>query len=146
MDHATLLSDPIAEIDEIVADIGIKAFGERLKRVDQTPLDVHHTFAPGLYIRTMRIPAGTLLLGASHKTEHTCHYEGDITVWSMHGCRRFAGSGDVVSVPGDQRLGYAHADTVWSTVHDNPDDCRDMAALEARLVVEPIPAMFGGAA
>lgn len=146
MDSLTLLDDAVSLIGKRLAEAGIHVFAEELCGIEQRSLLVEHSFAPGLYIRTMHIPADTVLVGASHLTEHSCHYEGDITVWSMHGCKRFTGSGDVVSVPGDQRVGYAHADTVWSTVHSNPDDCRNLATIEARLVVEPIPAMFGGAA
>lgn len=93
-----------------------------------------HTFADGQVARTILIPAGTVLTGGVHKTEHlnVCH--GDITVWTEQGMRRLTGCHVLKSLPGAKRVGMAHADTWWTTVHLNADNERDVTVLEDRLI------------
>lgn len=97
-------------------------------------LDTWHHFADGLVARTIFIPAGTVLTGAAHKAEHLNISHGDITVWTEAGMRRLTGHHVLSSLPGAKRAGLAHADTWWTTVHTNPGNLRDIAALEDALV------------
>lgn len=41
-----------------------------------------------------------------------------------------------ISPAGTQRLLSTYSDTVWITVHANPDNCRDIETLERRLVTD----------
>jgi hypothetical protein len=100
-------------------------------------LEAWHNFADGLVARTIRIPAGTLLTGAPHKAEHLNVCSGDITVWTEQGMRRLTGHHVIEALPGAKRVGMAHADTWWTTVHLNPGNERDIAALENALVEQP---------
>ena len=99
-------------------------------------LDTWHHFADGLVARTIMIPAGACLTGAVHKAEHlnVCH--GDITVWTEQGMRRLTGYHVLPSLPGAKRVGLAHAQTFWTTVHANPANERDIAVLEDALVAD----------
>jgi hypothetical protein len=105
-----------------------------LLQLPQETLETVHHFADGLVSRTIRIPAGTLLTGAPHKSEHlnVCH--GDITVWTEDGMRRLTGYHVLPSKPGAKRVGQAHGETFWTTIHANPTNCRDIEALEDMLV------------
>jgi hypothetical protein len=97
-------------------------------------LDTWHHFADGLVARTILIPAGACLTGAVHKTEHLNIACGDITVWTEAGMRRLTGYHVITSLPGAKRVGLAHADTYWTTVHLNPANESDIAKLEDALV------------
>ncbi|HNB45147.1 MAG TPA: hypothetical protein PLL72_13180 [Burkholderiaceae bacterium] len=97
-------------------------------------LGTWHHFADGLVARTILIPAGTVLTGAAHKAEHLNIAVGDITVWTEAGMRRLTGHHVLPSQPGAKRVGYAHADTWWTTVHANPKNERDVSVLEDTLV------------
>lgn len=99
---------------------------------EQVETPTRHYFAPGLYAREMFIPAGAVLTGAVHKTEHLAVFVGDITVWTEHGMTRLTGHHTFVSKPGAKRVGFAHADT-WCTGFF-PTDKTDVAELEADLV------------
>lgn len=98
-------------------------------------LDTWHHFADGLVARTIFIPAGSTLTGAEHRAEHlnVCH--GDITVWTEQGMQRLTGYHVLPSLPHAKRVGYAHADTWWTTVHANPENERDIEKLEDALVI-----------
>lgn len=100
-------------------------------------LDTWHHFAEGLVARTILIPAGTCLTGAAHKSEHLNICHGDITVWTEHGMQRLTGYHVLPSFPGAKRVGQAHADTYWTTVHTNPNNERDVAAIENTLLDNP---------
>jgi hypothetical protein len=92
----------------------IKRLEAMLLQHEQVELPTKHYFSPGLYAREMFIPAGTVLTGAVHKTEHLCIFVGDITVWTEGGMKRLTGHHTFISKPGAKRVGYAHADT-WTT-------------------------------
>jgi hypothetical protein len=99
-------------------------------------LDTWHHFAEGLVARTIMIRAGTCLTGAAHREEHLNICHGDITVWTEAGMRRLTGHHVLPSMPGAKRVGLAHVDTYWTTVHLNPDNGRNIDAIEDRLTHE----------
>lgn len=59
---------------EAVSDLmtldGIKEVADQLLDLPQVDVQVKHSFAPGVYIREMIIPAGTFVIGNEHRTEH----------------------------------------------------------------------------
>jgi hypothetical protein len=99
-------------------------------------LETWHHFADGLVARTILIPAGTTLTGAEHKAEHLNICHGDISVWTEAGMKRLTGHHVLASLPAAKRVGHAHADTWWTTVHLNPGNERDITKLEDALVVD----------
>ena len=98
-------------------------------------LKTEHRFTEGLYIREMRAPAGSLIIGHLHRD--ACPnfiLKGKILV-VMNGSATLAQAGDtVISCPFVRKLGQVLEDCVWTTVHANPDNCTDIATLEARLL------------
>jgi len=84
----------------------------------QIPLEVTHVFSDGLYSRTMRIPKGTLLTGAIHRRAHlSVVLQGRISVYTETGTEQYEAPCLFSSPPGTKRVGYAHTDTIWVTVH-----------------------------
>lgn len=114
---------------------------ERLERIllqgPQVDLPMKHYFAPGIYAREMFIPAGTVLTGDVHKTEHIATFVGDITVWTDDGMKRLIGHHTFSSKAGAKRVGYAHSDTYCTGYFPNPDEERDVRVLEERLCENP---------
>lgn len=101
---------------------------------EQISPEVIHHFAPGIYMREMRIKKGTLLTGKIHKTEHLCVLNGDIEIASEDGKGRFTGYLTFLSKPGVKRIGYAHEDTVFTTVHATYET--NIEKLESALAVD----------
>ena len=87
--------------------------------------------------RTILTPARTMLTGAEHLAEHLNICHGDITVWTEAGMRRLTGYHVIPSQPGAKRVGWAHADTHWTTIHANPTNERDPVKLAALFVESP---------
>ena len=102
-----------------------------VSKLPQACCPVWHHFAPGLYARQMFIPAGTVLTGAVHKTEHLCIVSGDIDVTTDEGVRRITALQLVIkSAPGAKRAGFAHRDTYWTTVHATDETDLDKLVVE----------------
>jgi quercetin dioxygenase-like cupin family protein len=98
-----------------------------------------HHFAPGIYLRELEIPAGTLLTGRTHTTEHYCIVsKGRIAVWTEQGMKMLEAGAHLPSYPGAKRVGLTLEHTVWTTIHLNPDDEQDLAVIEAKLFAEPM--------
>ena len=96
-------------------------------------LEVKHHFAPGIYARELFIPAGTLLTGKVHKTEHlNILVKGRIEISNMGESREMIAPQTFVSPPGTKRAGYAHEDTIWITIHATEET--DLEKLEHDLV------------
>jgi len=131
MDELALLPqtptrEQIQRLEAELLDAEAQGFGVKLETT--------HYFSPGIYAREIFIPAGTVLTGAQHKTEHLVLFVGDITVWHEGQMVRVTGHQTLVSKPGAKRVGFAHEDTFCTGFFPNPDECRDVRELEMRFV------------
>lgn len=92
-----------------------------------------HYFADDLYARELFIPKGTLLTGKIHRTTHlNIISKGEISVMTEEGVKRLKAPCTIVSKPGMKRVGYAHEDTVWTTIHGTEET--DLEVLEQKLI------------
>lgn len=80
---------------------------------------VTHRFTPGLYIREIHIPAGTLLTSMEHRFEHPFVIsQGRIEVFSeTEGAVTYDAPHCGITQPGTRRGMLAITDTVWTTFH-----------------------------
>lgn len=113
----------------------LDALEAQMRTYPQVDIPPRHYFAKGLYAREITIPRGTLLTGKIHTTQHiNIISRGDITVLTEQGPKRVTAPCTLISPPGTKRLGYAHEETVWTTIHANPDDLTDPDVLESILI------------
>jgi hypothetical protein len=99
-------------------------------------LPVVHRFTPGLYVREIFMPAGTLIATKTDKTEHPYVVtKGRVTVFTdAVGIELIEAPHVGITKPGTRRVLFIHEDTIWLTFHANPDDGTDLAAIEQRLI------------
>ena len=93
-----------------------------------------HRFAKGLYAREITIPAGSLITGKLHTTQHlNIISEGRISVYSPgEPVRHITAPYTFIAEPGARRLAYTHERTVWTTIHATEET--DITRLEATLI------------
>ena len=104
-----------------------------MKKYPQVEITPVHYFAKGLYAREIFIPKGTLLTGKIHRTEHlNIISKGDISVVTEEGTKRITAPFTMIAKPGTKRVGYAHEDTVWTTVHATEET--DLEKIELELI------------
>ncbi len=112
---------------------------DRLERellaMPQADIRTQHVFLPGIYERTITIPPWTVLTGAGHKTPYTVRLEkGTIAVNTDAGMKILTAPCEFAAPAGVKRVGRVFGEEViWTDVYANPDNCRDLAALESRL-------------
>jgi len=107
---------------------------EGLATEPQTDCPLKHYFAPGVYVREIFMPAGTIVIGKIHKTEHfNIIQRGLCYLFNEDGSRQILQSPlTFVSPPGKQKVLYICEDTIWSTVHITQE--RDLEKLEVQLI------------
>jgi len=86
---------------------------------DNTLCPLKHSFAPGIYVREIFIPKGTILTGKIHKHEHPNFLmSGKVEVYTENGGLEILQAPlAMISKAGTKRVIYAMEDTVWITVH-----------------------------
>ena len=90
-----------------------------LSKLPRVELPVTHAFTPGMYIREIKIPAGTMLTSMTHKTEHPFVLsKGSIKVTSDNeGSVIYEAPHTGITKPGTRRALHAITDVVWTTFH-----------------------------
>lgn len=113
----------------------INTLETRMKQLPQVELPVRHYFADGLYLREMFIPKGTLMTGIVHKFESM-----DIVSYGMMAVINEKGEASrimapctIFSPPGIKKAGYALENTLWTSIHANPTNERNIRILEETL-------------
>jgi quercetin dioxygenase-like cupin family protein len=110
----------------------------------QVEIKTTHYFAPGVYMRQIFIPKGVTVTGKIHKTEHlNILSQGELSVWTEDGVKRLKASTVIKSKPGIKRVGFAHEDSVWITVHHNPEGETDTDKLEEMLIAKTFEEALG---
>lgn len=116
-----------------------------MRELPQVEIPTSHTFGPGFYARTITIPAGSVLTGKVHATEHVFILsKGDITLVTEDGRQRVQAPFQTIARAGLKRAGYAHTECVVTNVHITTET--DLQKLEADLIVPEVPAVEQSAA
>jgi len=108
-----------------------------LKNLPQVACPLTHLFAPGVYLRQITMPAGTLVIGKIHRTEHFNVIErGKFAIRHDDGrVETLQAPVTFVSKAGVQKVLYIIEDTVWKTIHATSET--DLEKLEALLIEAP---------
>jgi hypothetical protein len=94
-----------------------------------------HSFAKGLYVRQIKVPAGVLLTGAIHKYSHAFFLlKGDISILTDGGVKRIKAPATFITPAGTKRVVYHHADTIVTTVHST--DKTNVEEIEEELIAK----------
>ncbi len=134
--NATLSLAPLF-VDETPSEIreGVTELAEQLKTLPQEELPVQHDFLDGVYMRTVVMKAGLIVIGKIHKQEHVAIIsKGSATVLTEHGVQEITAPYMFKSPPGARRALRIHEDMVWTTVHRS--DHTDLVSLEEQLIAK----------
>lgn len=119
----------------------VERLQSEMASMPQAELTTEHQFSPGMYLRKVFRPAGTLIVGKVHKEPHffLCA-KGEIIAWTESGMKRLQ-AGDVVeSKPGTKRVTLAVTDAIGITIHKT--DKTDLDEIEAELIEPDTTALF----
>ena len=140
-----LIVDPLGAAVPVVAQASAltvpgRDIREKLARLEAAlfsghtlDLPVKHHFARGVYARELFVPKGTVIVGKIHKySQVNIVSRGDMSVLTEDGIKRVKAGEHIVSGAGIKRAGYAHEDTVWTTIHGTHET--DLDRLEDELI------------
>lgn len=124
----------------------ILAFESRLRQCpgawegDSDVCPLTHEFPPGLYVRTIRIPAGTVLTGKLHRHEHPniLRYGTVRVATEFGGVELLRGPMFMISKGLTKRALVAITDLVWTTIHPNPNNHTDPKKIEQEIIVQDL--------
>ena len=118
----------ILHFEEFLDFIGGKAF----------EVEEHHNFSDGVYVRSVHLKKGDLLVGKIHKTEHSnILSKGDVSVLTEWGYERLTVENTPLiwkSQPWTKRVVYAHEDSFWTVIH--PTNETDLAKIEDEVIAK----------
>ena len=106
---------------------------QELLQMPQVELPIEHYQIDGVYVRSMFIPAGTILTGKIHNFESIAILaKGRIRITNGTESYIISEGHIMVDKPGVKRLGYAETDVIFITVHRT--DNTEIEAIEKELV------------
>ena len=100
----------------------------KMLEVEQKLMEIPEQIDPGVthfmhgdtYIRSMFIPAGLLIVGRIHATDHICMIEGDIYVSDEFSDEHYQGFTMFHSPRGSKRIVRTERDSRFTTIHHIP--------------------------
>jgi hypothetical protein len=91
---------------------------QEIREMPQVSCPVEHYQVDGVYVRSMFIPAGTILTGKIHNFENIAILaQGTIRVSNGTDSYILTAPHIMVDKPGVKRIGYAETDVTFITVH-----------------------------
>ncbi len=105
-----------------------------LEKHPKVECPVTHRFTPGLYIRELHVPHGTLVITKIHKTEHPFVVsQGKLRVLTEKGgCEIIEAPHTGITKPGTRRIALAIEDVIWTTFH--PTALTDVDEIEDLII------------
>lgn len=131
-DLTSVSADELATV-KVPSREEIQRLQTELMAGQQVELTTEHYFNGGMYCRKVFRPAGTIIVGKIHKSDHffMCT-SGEIIAWSEKGMVTLK-AGDVIeSKAGTKRVTLAVVDSIGITVHKT--DKTDLDEIEAELI------------
>lgn len=111
----------------------IKGDGKNMLR-ESEEMEIIDDFTNGVYIRRMDVKKGTIVSGCIHNESHSWFLiHGTVLVADKNGLKCFKAPYYTKSNEGDQRIIEVLEDAIWVNTHSNPDNGRDIKAIEKRL-------------
>lgn len=107
----------------------IEEIGTAMQELDQVECPVTHRFGPGIYIREVFMPKGTLAIGHHQNFEQmNIFVKGKVTVVDDNGELKDLEAPMTFMGPPGRKIGYIHEDVVWQNVYATNE--RDIETLE----------------
>lgn len=103
-----------------------------LEKVEAT---YEHYFADGVYARVMKCPAGALVIGKPHRTEHiSILLKGSCTITNDDGSLTFLEAPAIAVTPaGKKKMALVHDEMWFVNVH--PTTTQDLDEIEKKVII-----------
>jgi hypothetical protein len=117
----------------ITFDDKISNLGTAMQSLEQVSCPVVHRFGPGIYIREVTIPAGSVAVGHHQKLEHNNIFlKGKVTMLNADGSTTNISAPMIFTSKPGRKIGYVHEDVVWLNVYATEE--KDIEKLEEQFL------------
>jgi hypothetical protein len=108
-----------------------------MKRLPQVDCPLVHRFTPGLYVREIHVPAGTLVISKIFKAEFPFIIsQGKVSIWVEGvGVKKLEAPYFSITKAGMRRIIFHHTDVVLTTLH--PTNLTDINQIEDEVIYNP---------
>jgi hypothetical protein len=121
-----LFAPKVPTPEEIAGASDVERLEYQLAQMPDGYFPTQHLFLPGMYVRKIFMPAGSLLTSMQHKTTHPFVIAaGRLRVMDQVGAVEYEAPFVGVTEAGTKRVLYIHEDTTWLTFHANPENISD---------------------
>ena len=116
---------------------------DAMGRLPQIEMVTRHHFCDGLYLRELEQPAMSVVVGKIHKREHyLIVLRGRIAIRQGEDTRTLEAGAIVKSEAGTKRAILAVEDSVYMTVHPNPENMESLGKIEDELIIPEAASLF----
>jgi len=120
-------------VNNVATQDNIYKLQDIIKGMPQVTGETRHHFSDGMYARELFIPAGTVVVGALHKSQHLYMVvKGKCKVSSQYETVKIEAPYIGETIPGTKRVIYAETDCVW--IGFFPTQLTDIDEIEAALI------------
>lgn len=114
---------------------GISRVKAEMAKLPQVEQPLRHDFLPGLYLRTIINPKGSIVGTKIHREANVSTIlRGKLQCITEDGLETLTAPCQFITTPGTERILYAVEETEFSTVHPNPLNLTDTDELERRII------------
>jgi hypothetical protein len=114
---------PVSLVGQVRSQPELDKITAVLLTLPQAPHEMKHSFAPGIYLREIKMFKGTVLIGYQHKTEHfNVVLSGRASVYMDGKVHQIVAPCYFKSDCGVQKVLHIHEDMIWFTIHANPSN------------------------
>ena len=132
------LQNRMIDFEKYVNELPGALVGDSPEYLAKCPLT--HTFADGMYIRSIFLPKDMIFVTKIHKKTHPYFIlSGKVSVLTTEGLVILEGPFSGITEAGTKRVIYTHEDTVWTTVHASHET--DFNKLEEELIAKSFEEM-----
>jgi len=122
-----------SQIIEAATQLSVPDLEAKMLALPQVECPVVHHFGPGIYIREVTIPAGTLAIGHTQRFEHlNILLKGAVSMIGEDGQIKILRAPLLFTGPPGRKFGYALEDTIWQNIYATEE--RDIETLEATFI------------
>lgn len=124
----------------------IVEFEEKVKQIPGAlgpdPFPLEHSFADGLYIRKLTVPAKTLTVTKIHAVNHAFFLQkGTISVLTEEGIKKYTAPFQGITKAGTKRIIYHHDEVIFTTVHSTKET--DINKIEVEVIADDFDDLRG---
>lgn len=129
-DIETVTDGLVAPFNSAFTESDIQKLEAAFLDLPQADCPITHRFAPGIYIREVRMPAGSYVIGHHHTTDHlNIMLSGHLTILNEDGTKTDLKAPQTFIAPSGRKIAYIHEDVIWQNVFAT--DERDVETLES---------------